>query len=99
MVGSFPSNNIDHEDTNPINNSWENLRNASQQSNTYNAKLRKDNTSGVKGVYLLSSGMYQVKINVNKNTKSLGTFKDLELAELVAMEARNKYHGNFANHG
>jgi hypothetical protein len=43
--------------------------------------------------------MYQVKINVNKNTKSLGTFKDLELAELVAMEARNKYHGNFANHG
>jgi hypothetical protein len=25
--------------------------------------------------------------------------KDLELAELVAIEARNKYHGSYANHG
>jgi hypothetical protein len=25
--------------------------------------------------------------------------KDLELADLVAQEARNKFHGKFANHG
>jgi hypothetical protein len=27
-----------------------------------------------------------------------GSFEDLELAELVAIEARNKYHGDFARH-
>jgi hypothetical protein len=29
----------------------------------------------------------------------LGQFQDLELAELVAIMAREKYHGAFANHG
>ena len=36
---------------------------------------------------------------VNKQNKFFGLFKDLELASLVADEARNKYHGEFANHG
>ena len=35
---------------------------------------------------------------VNKKPKYIGVYEDLELAELVAMEARNKYHGQFANH-
>ena len=35
----------------------------------------------------------------NKDKKYFGSFTDLELADLVAQEARSKYHGNFANHG
>ena len=31
--------------------------------------------------------------------KHLGYFHVLELAELVAIEARDKYHKEFANHG
>jgi hypothetical protein len=99
MKGTFPVYIIDHIDTNRANNSWNNLREATQQSNTYNSNLRKDNTSRVKGVYPLSNGRFQVKLNSNKITKYLGTFEDIELAELVAIEARNKYHGEFANHG
>jgi hypothetical protein len=30
---------------------------------------------------------------------NFGLYNDLELAELVATEARNKYHKEFANHG
>jgi hypothetical protein len=40
-----------------------------------------------------------VDIMVDSKKKYIGVFDDLELAELVAMEARNKYHGAFANHG
>jgi hypothetical protein len=33
---------------------------------------------------------------INGVAKHLGQFEDLELAELVVIEARKKYHGEFA---
>ena len=91
---------IDHIDGNPSNNKIENLRIATAQENQRNAKLRKDNTSGVKGVsFDKSKGTWRVRLQINKKPKIFGNFKDLEFAELVAMEARDKYHGKFANHG
>jgi len=33
------------------------------------------------------------------STRMKMNYEDLELAELVAYEARNKYHGRYANHG
>jgi hypothetical protein len=42
---------------------------------------------------------YQVRLRINKQNTVIGHFEDLELAQLVAMEARNKYHGVYANHG
>jgi hypothetical protein len=38
-----------------------------------------------------------VYVDVNKKRKNIGYFKDFEFAELVAIEAREKYHGAFAN--
>ena len=38
-------------------------------------------------------------MRVNKKMRSLGSFDDLELAQLVAVEARNKFHGEYVNHG
>jgi hypothetical protein len=35
---------------------------------------------------------------VNKKRKYIGSFEDVELADLVAQEARDKYHGRFARH-
>ena len=46
-----------------------------------------------------SSGNYHVRLQVNGKPKSFGTYADLELAELVASEARNLYYGEYANHG
>ena len=46
-----------------------------------------------------SKGTWRVRLQINKKPKIFGNFKDLEFAELVAMESRDKYHGKFANHG
>jgi hypothetical protein len=39
-----------------------------------------------------------VRVKVNKKQKHIGVFEDIELADLVAQEARNKFHGAFARH-
>jgi hypothetical protein len=91
---------IDHIDGNPSNNKIENLRAAKSTENQHNRKLGKDNTSGVKGVdWHARSKKWMVRIRVNNKRKYFGSFDNLELAGLVAQEARNKYHREFANHG
>ena len=39
-----------------------------------------------------------VSIMVAGKRKYIGSFEDLELADLVATEARDKFHGQFARH-
>lgn len=51
MTGEYPINEIDHKDTNRINNKWENLREATHNENQRNKTLNSNNTSGHKGVY------------------------------------------------
>jgi hypothetical protein len=91
---------LDHIDNNPLNNKIENLREATISQNQCNRKLDKTNTSGVKSVnWHKQANKWQVRIRINGKRKSFGLFEDLDLAELVAQEARTKYHGAFANHG
>lgn len=91
---------IDHINGNRADNKIENLRACSRQENSQNAPSRKSNKSQIKNVsWHTASGKYQVDITVDTKKKYIGVFDDVELAELVAMEARNKYHGAFANHG
>jgi hypothetical protein len=88
---------IDHTDGNPANNCIENLREATQQQNCYNSTTHGRNTSGHRGVsWSKVWGKWQAYVNANKKRKFLGYFEDLELAALVASEARDLYHGKFA---
>lgn len=90
---------VDHIDNNRLNNRIENLRPTTVLFNNWNAKLKKTNTSGAKGVsWVKRTKSWRVQIRVNGKPKHLGLFKDFELAELVAIEARNKYHKEWANH-
>jgi len=89
---------VDHIDGNPKNNNIDNLRAATSQQNNWNRLLSKRNKTGIKNVYATKTG-YKVGLEINSKEMHFGYFDDLELAELVAIEARNKYHGNFANHG
>jgi hypothetical protein len=93
----FLPNEIDHIDGNPLNNQIENLRAASRSQNQQNKKIQKNNTSGFKGVYK-HKDKWRVRLMINKKSKSFGLYDDIELAQLVAIEARNKYHGEFARH-
>lgn len=47
---------IDHIDGNPWNNKIENLRKVTRETNVRNAKKRKDNDSGVTGIYMNNAG-------------------------------------------
>jgi hypothetical protein len=51
MTGSHPTNQIDHINGIKIDNSWANLREATNKQNQENRRLSKTNKSGVAGVY------------------------------------------------
>jgi hypothetical protein len=88
---------IDHADGNRLNNSIDNLRAATASENACNKLTQSNNKSGVSGVrWHKQIKHWCVEIQVNKVKHYLGIYKDLELAGLVAAEARNLYHGNFA---
>ena len=96
VYGYIPKNNIDHIDGNPSNNKISNLREATFSQNNHNAKLRKDNKSGIKGVYFDNTcKRYIAKIGLNNKPILLGYFKNIEEAEKAIKEAREKYHQQF----
>jgi hypothetical protein len=90
---------IDHIDGNKSNNKIENLRPCTKSTNGWNRKIHKNNKTGIKNVlWKAEKNAWIVKLNVNKKRIHLGLYRDLELADLVAQEARDLYHGQFARH-
>lgn len=99
VKGNFPSCKIDHKNGDPTDNRWENLRIATNEQNSQNTKIRKDNSLGIKGVSW-NGGQKPWRVIVSKDGLRVidDQFESVELAELVAQEARNLYHGCFARH-
>jgi len=96
--GVIPSQ-VDHIDGNKTNDCVENLRPADWQTNACNSKIPKNNRSGFKNVHWHKQlGKWRVKLNVKGKSKTIGFYEDIELADLVACMAREKYHGAFAKH-
>ena len=96
---------LDHIDGDRANNKIENLREATQQQNCLNRKHHSNSKSPYKNVYLQAPTKkaewkrnWVVRITVAGKSKYIGSFEDLELADLVATEARDKFHGRFARH-
>ncbi len=90
---------IDHIDGNKLNNSIENLRECTYSENNYNAKKRKDNTTGYKNVsWSKSVGKWEVRVSKNNKYLIIGYFDTLENASIAAKKAREDLHGTFAKH-
>jgi hypothetical protein len=90
---------VDHIDGNRLNNRIENLRPATQSQNSHNQKLSIKNTSGYKNVtWNARKRKWLVHLRVINKDIHIGYYKDIELADLVAQEARDKYHKEFARH-
>lgn len=95
--GYQPEGIIDHRDGNRENNRPSNLRDSSNTQNSCNTKLRKDNSSGYKGVY--RNGTYwQVKITVAGKCYSKSGFSSPEEANDYAVKLRESLHGDYARH-
>lgn len=91
---------VDHIDGNTFNNNIENLRAATPCQNNHNRSISSRNKTGVKGVsFCKQMKKYKTQITLAYKQKHLGYFDDLELAGLVADEARSLYHGSFAFNG
>jgi hypothetical protein len=100
VYGKWPNKMIDHINGNPNDNRICNLRECSNSQNQYNAKLRKDNTSGIKGVsWHKDAKKWAVHLNVNGKHKYIGIYETKELAESAIKEIRNEHHKQFSNHG
>ncbi len=95
--GYIPEN-IDHIDNNPLNNNIDNLRAVEHKQNMLNRRKSRNNTSGVKNVSATPSGKWKIILQTNGKICFYALVEDLELAALVASEARAKYHGEFARH-
>ena len=88
---------VDHIDGNRLNNRIENLREATKSQNSHNQKLSKKNTSGYKNVtWNERKEKWLVNVRVHSMDFHIGYFDDIELADLAAQEARDKYHKEFA---
>jgi hypothetical protein len=88
---------LDHINRDSLDNRIENLRPATSSQNMMNRKLFSNSKSGYSGVsWHKASGKWFVYVDSNKRRRNIGYFEDLELAALVASEARDKYHGSFA---
>jgi hypothetical protein len=87
---------IDHIDGNIHNNKIENLRDVTKIQNSHNCKIRKNNSTGVPNVFWYAkTNSYLVRVREHNKDAYSGYFKDLELAELVASEARAKFHNGY----
>ena len=87
---------VDHKDTNPSNNKIENLRECTKAQNSQN-KNATGNKSGCKGVYFRKDkSQWRVCITKEGKKYNFGSHKDFELAQLIANEAREMLHKEFA---
>ncbi len=73
--GEWPKRRLDHENGNTIDNRIENLRLATHSQNIANSRLRRDSTSGFKGVsFYKAEQKWGAYINKNKKRYFLGLF-------------------------
>lgn len=95
--GGWPPYQIDHINGHRDDNRLSNLRLATGSQNNWNAKRRRDNTSGVKGVsWDARSGNWQAQIMINGKGKHLGFFSTKEQAASARLFAERKFHGEYA---
>lgn len=74
-----------------------NLRVATNSENNINQRVRKDNTSGIKGVNWDDKKQKWIsRISVNKKRIYLGAFDDIEEAIKIRKEYENKYHNEYS---
>lgn len=97
---------IDHKDTNPLNEAKSNLRVATIEQNNQNRSLQCNNTTGVKGLCIVTGGSgnkyYRGTVRHNGRVKTKNfplTSEGVIMATKWLNETRQQLHNEFANRG
>ncbi|MDI1360639.1 HNH endonuclease [Methylotenera sp.] len=99
MTGEFPKEDTDHINGVRSDNKFLNLREASREQNLRNTGKYKTNTSGFKGVSLVTkSKKWLAQATFKGQKKFLGLFKTPEEASESYQKFVNSNHGDF-QHG
>jgi hypothetical protein len=97
QAGTVPSEYIDHLNGDRDDNRFSNLRPASPSQNLANARIPKNNTSGLKGVsFDRSRGVWEANISAKGKKKRLGRFRDKESAHEAYRRAAVEQYSEFA---
>ena len=101
ILGCKPGEEGDHWNHNTLDNRRENLRKCTHEENQRNMKMRKDNTSGFKGiVWDKRTGKWAVRVgfkSAKNGYKWVGRFSSRQEAARAYDEAAKKYHKQFAH--
>lgn len=96
--GYMPEEVVDHEDRNRDNNKISNLRDVSKTCNNRNCEVRKDNVSGVCGVFWhKQSRKWEAKVRVASQGVTVGRFSDFVEAVKARHAAEVKYNWKGCN--
>lgn len=99
---------VDHRDGNGLNNQKSNLRIATNRDNCRNRGKQKNNTSGFKGVVVVTARQgvpyktpsyivaFHIREGADRKCVFRQTFKDPVIAALKYNELARQYHGEFA---
>lgn len=93
--GRWPMNQMDHRDLCRSNNKLCNLREATQGQNQANRKVRRDSSTGVKGVFPSTNRTFVARIRHNGKMIHLGSFPTKELASVAYEIASEAYHKEY----
>jgi hypothetical protein len=89
---------VDHNDGNVKNNDITNLRFATVSENIQNSKIRKDNTSGAKGVtWDKNANKWKSRIMIDGIQINLGLYDTFEDAKEARVKRANEVFGVYTN--
>jgi len=98
MTGNTPKNDVDHINNVKDDNRWVNLREATRSQNNANMGIRRDNSSGFRGVvWHKNRNKWMAQIYVGGKAKYLGIFACKCAAATAYNEGAKKYFGEFAS--
>ena len=92
---------VDHINHIRTDNTWSNLRDATNQVNAQNKSINKNNTSGFLGVsYMPKLGKFRATLTTKRKSVHLGLFHTAEAAHQARLNANQQYtfHENHGTH-
>ena len=98
MTGEWPGDlQVDHINGCRADDRWENLRLVTNSQNAMNAKVRRNNSSGFKGVtWNRDVKKWQSYIRIDGKAQHLGLFDDLQEAVAARQQAEIELFGEFS---